>query len=81
MKQINQVEFRIIAERLEDGGGKVYIQDAYKDQEGVDAPFGFWMIACEYFMHKVAQKSNAGYEKAMEILMKGAMTYKNINPK
>lgn len=39
--------------------------------------FGYWMMACEYLMHVVAQKSNAGYEKAMELLMKGAMSYEH----
>ena len=39
--------------------------------------FGYWMMACEYLMHVVAQKSNAGYERAMELLMKGAMTYEH----
>lgn len=42
-----------------------------------DCPFMFWMCACEYLTHKTAQKSNAGYEKAMEVLVKGAMTYKD----
>ena len=47
---------------------------------GVDDPepeFGYWMMACEYLMHVVAQKSSAGYEKAMELLMKGAMSYEH----
>ena len=74
---IKSVEFKIVAEFLEDGSGKVSIQDAYKDKEGIDAPFDFWMIACEYFLHKTCQKSNAGYEKAQELLCKGAMEYKN----
>ena len=72
------VEFRIIAEFLEDGSGKVSIQDAFEDNEGIDAPFEFWMMACEYFLHKTCQKSRAGYERAMELLNKGAMTYENI---
>ena len=42
-----------------------------------DCPFIFWMCACEYLIHITAQKSNAGYEKALELLAKGAMTYKN----
>jgi len=41
-------------------------------------PFEFWMCACEYMLHKTAQKSNAGYEKALELLCKGAMTYKDV---
>ncbi len=78
---IKSVEFRIEAEFLENGQGQVSIQDAYKDKEGHDAPFEFWMIACEYLLHKTCQKSSAGYERAMELVNKGAMTYRNINPR
>ena len=77
MNEVKSVEFRITAEFLENGNGKVSIQDAFKDKEGIDAPFEFWMMACEYFLHKTCQKSNAGYEKAMDLIYKGAMTYKN----
>ena len=40
--------------------------------------FRFWICACEYFLHKTAQKSNAGYERAMELLCQGAMTYRDL---
>ena len=73
---LKSVEFKIIAEYLENGNGRVSIQDAYRDKEGVDAPFDFWMMACEYLLHKTCQKSNAGYERAMELINQGAMTYK-----
>jgi len=43
--------------------------------------FSVWMCACEYLLHKTAQKSKAGYEKALELLRKGAMTYKDQAPK
>jgi len=43
-----------------------------------ECPFSFWMCACEYLLHKTAQKSEAGYEKALELLCKGAMTYKDL---
>ncbi len=47
-------------------------------EDGLPEPeFGYWMMACEYLMHIVAQKSNAGYEKAMELLMQGAMSYEH----
>ena len=39
--------------------------------------FGYWMTACEYFLHKTAQLSPAGYEKALELLCKGAMTWRD----
>lgn len=38
--------------------------------------FIYWMGACEQFMNIVAQKSPAGYEKALEALVQGAMTYR-----
>lgn len=37
--------------------------------------FKFWMAACEFLLHKVAQSSNAGYERAIELLQHGAMSY------
>jgi hypothetical protein len=76
MEKIKKVEFRIIAQYLPDGKGQVQI-DAYQ-VHNIDAPFDFWMMACEYLLHKTAQKSKAGYEKAMELLVKGAMTYRDI---
>lgn len=36
-----------------------------------------WMMATEFMIYKTAQKSKAGFEKAMELLCKGAMTYKD----
>lgn len=40
-----------------------------------NAEFIDWMMACEFLIHKTAQLSNAGYEKALELLCKGALTY------
>lgn len=37
-------------------------------------PFPFWMIGCEHLMTLTAQKSKAGFEKALELLAEGAMT-------
>lgn len=42
--------------------------------DGTD--FGIVMMAAEFMMHLAAQKSEAGYEKALELLTQGAMTYK-----
>ncbi len=42
-----------------------------------DAEFRHWMMACEYLLHKTAQMSYAGYEKATELLCNGSTTYKD----
>lgn len=78
MEKVKQVEFRITVKMLEDDSVRVEISDAYSQEHKVDAPFEFWMTACEYLLHKTAQKSSAGYEKAVELLNKGAMTYRNV---
>lgn len=67
-------EFLIAVDELEDGKAKVTITP---DKDDVDDDFYFWMCACEYLLHLTAQKSRAGYEKALELLCKGAMTYKS----
>ena len=41
-----------------------------------EAEFVDWMMACEFLMHKTAQLSSAGFEKALEILCNGATDYK-----
>ena len=43
-----------------------------------DAEFIDWMQACEFLLHKTAQQSEAGYEKALELLIKGSMTHKTV---
>lgn len=47
-------------------------------QVGDDVEFIDWMMACEFLMTKTAQLSSAGYEKALELLCKGSMTYKTL---
>jgi hypothetical protein len=37
-----------------------------------ETEFFDWMMATEYLIFKTAQKSKAGFEKAMELLCKGA---------
>ncbi len=41
-----------------------------------DAEFVDWMMACEFLMKKTAQLSDAGYERALELLCEGSMDYK-----
>jgi len=54
---------------------EVQIRPYHPDQDKPE--FGYWMAACEYFLHKTAQRSSAGYEKALELLIKGAMTWRD----
>ena len=42
-----------------------------------EPPFGYWMCMVAYLMHLTAQKSNAGYEGALEPFVKGAMTWRH----
>lgn len=51
-------------------GGQVTIS-------AVDSPPDFVTLMCaaEYLMHIVATQSNAGYDRALELLVEGAKTY------
>lgn len=37
-------------------------------------PFPYWMIAAEHMATAMAQKSGAGFERALELLVEGATT-------
>jgi len=52
---------------------QVFIENNEDETEFID-----WMMAAEYLLFKTAQISKAGFEKAMELLCEGAMTYKDI---
>jgi len=45
-------------------------------QASDDNEFIDWMMACEFILHKTAQLSSAGHEKALELLCEGSMRYK-----
>ncbi len=53
------------------GKVKVFIGEIEEGKE-----FKMLMMAAEFLTHLVAQKSNAGYEKALDLIRQGAMTYK-----
>ena len=44
---------------------------------GEDHDFVWWMAACEYFLMLTSRKSNAGFEKAQELLCSGATKWKD----
>ena len=52
--------------------GQVMVEVELPDK----ADFGDVMCACEYLMCVVAAKSHAGFERALELLCQGAMTYR-----
>lgn len=37
-------------------------------------PFPFWMVSAEHLATAMAQMSKAGFERALELLVEGAMT-------
>lgn len=53
--------------------------DPWKGAEAViltppGLPFPFYMVGAEHLMTAVAQKSDAGFERALELLVEGATT-------
>ncbi len=50
-------------------------------EDGEPLPFLVMMMAAEYLTHLAATHSAAGYEEALEMIRKGAMTYRNVNPR
>lgn len=53
----------------ERGKVRLYIEECEDE-------FKILMMAAEFLTHLVAQKSKAGYEKALDLIREGAMTYK-----
>jgi len=45
---------------------------------GGEPHFLMWMVAAEYLLSLVASKSPAGYEAALESLMRGALTHRHV---
>ena len=43
-----------------------------------DLPFYQFVIATEYMMHIVAKKSTAGFERALELLVSGAIDFRDL---
>lgn len=68
--------FSLAVEIPPDGKALVYIGGS-PETMGPDG-FKYWMAACEYMLAVTASRSGAGYEKALELLVQGAMTYKHI---
>lgn len=60
----------------------IEIRDLEGDRGAVDVlipdgtDFTHVMMAAEFLVNLVAQRSEAGYEKALELIVQGAMTYK-----
>ncbi|HUX54507.1 MAG TPA: hypothetical protein VMV56_08850 [Williamwhitmania sp.] len=73
LKQLGEIHLKVY-DSPSDERGEVRIFISGEDKE-----FKMLMMSAEFLMHLVAQKSNAGYEQALELLRKGAMTYKTTN--
>ena len=66
---------QFIIEVVPTGDGAVEVHIGIETD--AEPPFTAWMCMTEYLMHLTAQKSNAGYEGALELLVKGAMTWRH----
>lgn len=66
-----RVEFHVVTTYEQDGKGMVEVE---MDTE--PCPFVHLMMAAEYLGHLAAQQSNAGYERALELIVQGAMQYR-----
>ena len=65
------IEVKVIEE--DDGKAKVMIGIDENDPPS----FIVLMCAAEYLLAVVAMESNAGFEKALELIVQGAMTYRH----
>lgn len=60
---------------------EVWSREDWKSAEAAihmadNVPFPFLMVACEHLIRCTAQKSGAGYEKAIDLLVEGALKSK-----
>ena len=65
----------IVVEQLPDGKCRVLLT---ADNKGDPPPFIDLMCAAEYLCAVAASESNAGYEKGLELIVQGAMTYRHM---
>lgn len=73
LRQFGELNIRVF-ESKKNHRGKVKLFIGECEDE-----FKMLMMSAEFLTHLVAQKSNAGYEKALDLIRKGAMTYKTTN--
>ena len=71
MRKVGEIFCEIFEFEDDEKHGKVRIKVGECEDE-----FKALMMTAEFLTHLVAQKSNAGYEKALDLIRKGAMTYK-----
>ena len=70
---MTKTTFEVTVEQLDDGSARVSIGvDHSKVPDFLDM-----ICAAEYLTYIVASESKAGFEKALELVAKGAMTYKH----
>ena len=65
-----------VGEDPEDPVVKVFVAPQVID--GEEPGFGYWMAGAEYFVAVTATRSGAGFEKAIELLTEGAMSYRHL---
>lgn len=60
--------------------GERFTECAIATDGGAEIPFWVMMVVAEYFTHLTATHSKAGYEKALDLIRAGAMTYRHRDP-
>ncbi len=71
MYKIGEIKCEVFQYEDEKKHGKVRLHIIECDDE-----FKVLMMTAEFLTHLVAQQSDAGYEKALDLIRQGAMTYK-----
>lgn len=73
LQQFGELMIKVFESTTNKSRGKVRLLVGEVEAE---KKFKMLMMSAEFLMHLVAQQSNSGYEKALDLLQKGAMTYK-----
>jgi len=58
----------------EDDEGRAAVEIDISDS----LPFHHFVLATEYMMHMVAKKSDAGFERALELLVNGSIGFRDL---
>ncbi len=79
MTEAKGAEFYLRIRAARDGTGGAGLSVATAD--GAEVPFWVKLVIAEYFTHLTATHSKAGYEKALDLIRAGAMTYRHNDPR
>lgn len=73
MKKLGQITCEVFQDEEIEKHGRVRL---HIEVDNPEDEFLCIMMCAEFLTHLTAQNSNAGYEKALDLIRQGAMTYK-----